>query len=227
MADLQEQTAIPGTAQCEITGKWVHEDELVEIQGKHVCAEGKQILLDRLAAGENATGELETPGILLRFGCAFLDGIIVGIAGALIGGAAGGFLGAMFGETGILVAQGVGSILGAAASTIYYTLMHGYKGQSVGKMAGKIKVVRMDGSPISMKQSFWRAMFFAGIGGITSIPLLFLPLMSEDVLAIVTLAAAAIQGIYGLANAIAVLIDSKYRRALHDHIAGTRVVSIG
>lgn len=48
-------------ALCEVTGKIVPEDELVRFQGKRVCMEGKQILLDRIMRGEdNASPAGET-----------------------------------------------------------------------------------------------------------------------------------------------------------------------
>ncbi|MHB1767122.1 MAG: hypothetical protein ACYCUV_04630 [Phycisphaerae bacterium] len=49
----------PGMGRCSVTGKWVPEDALVTFQGQLVCAEGKQILLDRLRIGEDA----QSPGI--------------------------------------------------------------------------------------------------------------------------------------------------------------------
>jgi hypothetical protein len=39
--------------QCDVTGKWVSPDDTVEFQGFRVCAEGKEILLDRLRSGES------------------------------------------------------------------------------------------------------------------------------------------------------------------------------
>lgn len=39
---------------CQVTGKVVPGDQIIEFQGYRVCAEGKQILLDRLRSGETA-----------------------------------------------------------------------------------------------------------------------------------------------------------------------------
>jgi hypothetical protein len=50
----------PGMGRCEVTGKLVPEDELVELNGQRVCAEGKAILLERLTSGESA-GENDAP----------------------------------------------------------------------------------------------------------------------------------------------------------------------
>ncbi len=38
----------------------------------------------------------------------------------------------------------------------YYTYLEGSKGQTIGKMITKIKVVREDGKPIDMNQAFTR-----------------------------------------------------------------------
>ncbi len=49
--------------------------------------------------------------------------------------------------------------------TLYYVLMHGFRGQTVGKMALGITVVNEDGSPIGFGTAFKRALVFP-IGGI-------------------------------------------------------------
>ena len=74
-----------GLVQCEITGKWVPEDEIVEFQGRMVCAEGKELLLERLRSGELLPGEMETPSIGKRFGCLFVDGLVLGVVSIVIG----------------------------------------------------------------------------------------------------------------------------------------------
>lgn len=74
-------------APCEVTGKIVPEDELVRFKGKHVCMEGKQILLDRIMRGEeNASPAGETRLLaqrqraLLRLVLAYLGTFILSVA---------------------------------------------------------------------------------------------------------------------------------------------------
>ena len=47
-------------------------------------------------------------------------------------------------------------LLSFALYIAYYTYLEGTRGQTIGKMITKIKVVREDGSPIDMNQAFTR-----------------------------------------------------------------------
>ncbi len=147
--------------QCAVTGSIVPEDELVTIQGQRVCAEGKAILLEHLRAGVALPGELERPTVLRRFGCIFVDGIIMGVAGAIIGGVAGGAMGVGGTRVGGIAFVATISLLTNTFTLLYFALMHGSRGQTVGKMAGKLVVVNLDGSPIGMRTAFARALAYS------------------------------------------------------------------
>jgi len=163
---------------CDITGAWVNPDEIIEFQGYRVCAAGKEELLARLRSGEAMPGEMERPSVLLRFGCIFLDGILLGAVGVVINLAV---VGAAFANQDTMeegmVMQGVAQLLVVAIGLAYFTILHGTKGQTIGKMAGKIRVVNMDGSPITMGKALWRAVAYQGpaiispLLWLTSIPL--------------------------------------------------------
>ena len=71
-------------------------------------------------------------------------GIIIGILGSIIG------VGMM--ERG-MVPWWIG-VLYFIIYIGYYTYLEGSKGQTIGKMVTKIKVVREDGKPIDMNQAF-------------------------------------------------------------------------
>ena len=211
-----ELSAQPGMGQCMITGKYVPEDELVTIQGYRVCAEGKAILLERLKAGDQMPGELEKPSVLLRFGCIFLDGLIFAIpamvlAMVLVGGAtlAAGRANAP------LISGGITLVL-TAAQLIYFGAMHAARGQTLGKMAGKIRVVNLDGSPISAKTAYVRALAYTWPNLVQGV------LQLSGAPAVVQLA-SGILAVWSLADVITALINSQ-QRSLHDIIAGTRVV---
>ena len=229
MADTDETIASPGTVQCEITGKWVPEDEVITIQGHRVCAEGKAELLERLQAGELLPGEVERPSVLRRFLCIFLDGMIVGVVHVLLGMA---FLGtAFFAATG---AGGVGStvvavlpLVNAGISLAYYTVMHGMFGQTLGKMAGRIRVVNGDQSPITMSTALLRALYYQ-VPAIVSALIMAVAILADSQGG---LAAADVVnvlfGIYIIASVIVALVDREQQRAIHDRLAGTRVIFLG
>ena len=112
------------------------------------------------AMREGVVGDLNGPqlqyaGFWIRFAAKFLDGIIMNIAMIPLQ---------------IIVAAVASSPEAAAAASIllilislvvpllYTAIMHGKYGATVGKMACGLRVVRPDGSPISMGQGFGRAL---------------------------------------------------------------------
>lgn len=211
-----------GTGRCEITGKVVPEDELVTLNGQRVCAEGKQILLERLKAGEAVPGELERPSVLLRFACWFIDGIIVAVPSliiyvlALLGFGVAMTAGATAEPT---LFMGITSVAVQCLAICYFGLMHGLRGQTLGKMAGKIKVVRMDDRPMDLKTGFIRALAYDGPSVLVGIAVIARALTLVQGINIVV-------GLYVIVNAVAALVDRNTQRAIHDRIAGTRVVKI-
>ncbi|MHC4885012.1 MAG: RDD family protein [Planctomycetota bacterium] len=208
-----------GMGTCEITGTTVPEDELIDFQGYRVCAEGKAEILQRLKSGETLPGELERPRFLRRFGCLFVDGIVIGVVGgafsfAFIGGIA-------FTDPeklkDVSSAQGMATLLTLLFTVGYLTLMHGKYGQTLGKMAGKIKVVNPDGSDITMGQGLIRALAYEGPQLLSPF---FMLALSFEASQIFTMLA----GLYVWANLIVMLIDKEMHRAIHDRLAKTRVV---
>ena len=79
---------------------------------------------------------IELAGWWRRFGAIILDGLIIGIPINILLAAAGAS-----GNTGVLV---VVYLLAIAGGIAYQVLMIGSKGQTVGKMAAGVKVVRHD-----------------------------------------------------------------------------------
>lgn len=202
---------IPRMGQCAITGKTVPEDELVEIQGQRVCAEGKAILMARLASGEALPGEHDRPTVLRRFGCIFLDGLIIGVpftvARIVILGAA----------TTVGFGVGIVSLIGSAVQLLYFGAMHASGGQTLGKKAGKEVVVNLDDTPISSTTAYIRSIAYVGPSFLSSFAL-----MSGN--APLILVTTGIVGCWSLADVICALVDRDKQRTLHDRIAGTRVI---
>lgn len=111
--------------------------------------------------------QMEYQGIGIRFVSLVIDSLIISI----IFGALGSILGAGMMRHG---SWSVG-LLSFAFYIAYYTYLEGTRGQTIGKMITKIKVVREDGRPIDMKQAFKRNIlrvidgFFAYLIGAVSI----------------------------------------------------------
>jgi uncharacterized RDD family membrane protein YckC len=209
---MSTQELEPPTGLCAVTGKIVPEDELVTIQGQRVCAEGKAILLERLKTGEAMPGEFMRPTVMRRFGCIFLDGLIIVVPFSILSG----ILATPRKDTFL---AGLVSIISTAVALIYYGQMHGTKGATIGKMAGKTRVVNLDGSPIDLKTGYVRAIAYVGPTFLTGIAAISAQAMVVNV-------AAIIVGVWGLADTLFALFDRIQQRSLHDRVAGTRVIQV-
>lgn len=184
-----------GVLRCSRCGGTYCGDCLVWIQGKPFCATCKAEQLMDVRSGVNRQ-QLPLGSILKRFGALFLDGIIQALPiyaiFFVIIAASGAFSGK---EPNPLIFLAIYPPL-FAIPVLYEALMLSTRnGQTIGKMALGLRVVRPDGSPISTGQAWGRAamrlvlnFFCAGI--VDYIPAFF--------------------------------TDEK--TALHDLVAGTRVV---
>jgi len=99
-----------------------------------------------------------------------------------------------------LIIGGLISVVGAIALIVYTVQLVSQRGQTIGKRALDIKVVRGDDSPIGLGRSFWLRNFVPALIGI--VPLLGPMFSLVDIL----------------------MIFSDDRRCLHDRIADTKVV---
>jgi uncharacterized RDD family membrane protein YckC len=235
----------PQRVQDEITGQWVPVDETVELHGYRVGAEGKQLLLDRLDAGLPLGGEPERPTVMRRIGCFLLDGLLIYVGAMIvgcillvplmmifaIGGAAlqpqlqpGGPMGpAPMGGLQMLINAGSNLLIGAAAIT-YFALQHARNGQTIGKMAGNLRVVKLDGSAIDTATAWRRSFYFLGPYFAPGLLYLLGPIV--PVIAVVIVAGVAGVGafVYVLVDGIIGLADTDQQLALHDKWTGTRVI---
>jgi uncharacterized RDD family membrane protein YckC len=213
----------PGMAQCSITKKWFPEDELVIFQGQRVSAEGKQTLLDRLQTGAEAPGALVRPGVAARFWCIFLDSLLLAVVGVIMEVAFGMRLWEL-NRYNKLESQWVGLLettLEVSVYILYFGLLHGQKGKTIGKMIGGLRVVNSDGTQISKAKAFARAFVFQ-CGVILMLAFSILGKLAGH-------APLANLGIFlswawMLLDSILALIDTRKQRSLHDRICGTRVV---
>jgi len=221
-----QSTPPEGFKACEVTGQVLPADSLVQFQGKWVGPEGKQILLERMQSGEPIEGtSLQRPGFWRRFGCIFLDGLILFIPSLVINvlfGAATwnpantGAKSAFVFSRGMLLV-GVGELLMFAIGTAYFGILQGYNGQTLGKRSGREKVVRLDGSPIDMKTGILRGAYYCMPGAILAVGGLSTIISVFGVCYVLSI-------LWSLADIICLVADSRMQRALHDRLAGTRVI---
>ena len=235
-----------GLVQCEVTGNWVPEDEVVTFQGKRVGAEGKSILLERLRSGSDAPGTLTAPTVSARFGGLFMDGIIASLFSLLVAGPI------FFASFGPPSPEGnspemLGNIFQPIFQTVlgvviiaYFAFFHARTGQTWGKKAAHTKVVNMEGGPIDGRTAFLRALYYYLPSLLTSSATLILILMQLSTpepagegpapavagFAIIVIAISAFSGIYALADVLFALFDRAQQRAIHDRLAKTRVIRV-
>jgi len=151
-----------GVRRCARCGTPFCPDCLVELSGRPYCATCKsEQLLDVRSGVDRSQIQYSTIG--RRFGAVFLDGLLVAVPmyalmGLLI------YLPASRGETPNPLFNFI-SIPFALISLAYEGLMLQLKnGQTLGKMALKVRVVRPDGSPISPGQAWGRVVMRTVLG---------------------------------------------------------------
>lgn len=192
---------------CDVTGMLVPVEDTVEVLGRRVSPEGRKILLRELREQETApAGEvLVRPEFWSRFVCSVLDSVVLGALSLVIAF--------------VLVPMRRDPVVSkaciAAACFLYYALMHAQFGKTLGKMAGGFRVVNLDGTRISAYTAFARAFWSTGIAAIIGL----LASMGRN-----PHAANLLGGVYSFANCIFLVADEEKNRALHDRLAGTRVV---
>jgi uncharacterized RDD family membrane protein YckC len=151
-----------GVRRCARCGTPFCPNCLVEISGRPYCATCKSEQLLDVRSGVDRS-QLEYAKILRRFGAMFLDGLLVAIPvyalmGVLI------FVPASQGREINPLFNFIGIPL-ALLSLAYEGLMLQFKnGQTLGKMALKVRVVRPDGSPMSTGQVWGRVLMRTVLG---------------------------------------------------------------
>ena len=137
-------------------------DCLVEIGGRPYCAVCKSEQLLDVRSGVDRT-QLQYASILRRFGAIFLDGLLMAIPMWMLMGFF-VFLPASRGQQPNPLFNLV-SIPFSFVSLFYEGMMLQFKnGQTLGKMAMKVRVVRPDGSPISTGQAWGRVVMRTVLG---------------------------------------------------------------
>lgn len=219
----------PIHVRCEVTGREVPESETVVLDGKRVCMEGKAILLDRMRNSGAGEGEVVLhPGFWRRFGSLFIDGLVIVFPFTCINGVTKAAVTARETDTLQMTPLECGiNAAAACAALVYFALMHGAKGQTLGKMACGLKVVNDDLSPITLRQAFFRAAWYKGPDVLMMCAVIVLLAACSPQLAgfcMIALGVAAL--IYVLVTVILALADTDKQRTIHDRATGTRVVRV-
>jgi uncharacterized RDD family membrane protein YckC len=149
-----------GVRRCTRCGSPFCSNCLVEIGGNPYCATCKgEELLDVRSGVERGT--LDLAGIGRRFGAVFVDGLLMWIPAGILIGVIG------FANTTSARVNGAWNfwfLIPAVINLAYQALMLASRGQTLGKMALKVKVVGPDGSTISAGQAWGRELTRAVLG---------------------------------------------------------------
>ena len=147
--------AVEGLSYCSRCGQTFCPDCLVTIRGNTFCASCKAEQMRDLASGVDQSA-LELAGIGRRFGALFIDSLVlsipiiivmVSVIAVTVSGKSN--FNPIWVQPAALVAVGL--------YVVYEGLMLASRGQTLGKMSMKIKVVRVDGTAISTGQAWGRA----------------------------------------------------------------------
>ncbi|MGC9260722.1 MAG: RDD family protein [Phycisphaerae bacterium] len=219
----------PGTAQCSITKKWFPEDELVTFQGQLVSAEGKQILLDRLQTGIKTPAPPTRPTWWNRLWCICLDWLLIFVSWSFIEQAI-TYEALRTRRHALEQTRAATTISGTALflslsviSFAYFTVLHAWKGKSLGKMAGKLRVVKLDGSPVSWARAAARSLATFGLLWVATGAVIFADMWPEIAMISAGLT-IMLAWVWVLVDGLFALFDTRTQRSLHDRICGTRVI---
>lgn len=102
-------------------------------------------------------------GFWIRFGAALVDSLVFLVVEFILGVAAGLVWGAEITESKLFKAAITAFMF--VFGSVYYVVLHALFGQTLGKMAVKVRVVRLDGGPISVGTSILRYIgyFLSGV----------------------------------------------------------------
>lgn len=185
------------TITCANCGQLFPTSAAVMIGSSWVCSTCKPVYMQRMREGGYgmSASGMRYGGFWMRFAAVFIDGIIVGLAQMLITVPLGMVLGTSSSSSAAFGLMGLIYLIMFGLRIAYDGYFVATKGATPGKQILGLKVVRADGGPIPMGRSFGRAAAKVLLGAIT----------------------------FGIGYIIAAF--DKDKRALHDMICDTRVVT--
>lgn len=156
-----------------------------------------------------------------RFVAAFIDGIVMIPVGILSG-----IIPFMSDFPKLAI---VWNIIISLIPVVYTIWLHTVYGQTLGKMAMKVKVLDISEDPITFTQAVIRSLpqmlpvFLTASELINQMQSSAINLFSKEQFQIMYMGIYFLYGVWGVGNCISALVTEK-KRALHDLIAGTVVV---
>ncbi len=253
---MMTQTNPPpeGFKTCEVTGEVLPADSMVQFQGKWVGPKGKQILLERLQSGEpTEAATLQRPSFWRRFGCIAFDWLVI-IAGYMAQTLVIFIIAALMATTHrapllfggspgrpahwLVVGEFVLGVVDDLLIVAYFALLHYKNGQTVGKMVGRLKVVTLDGSPLSLGTAALRAVLYylpilvllpvglyTLIFGYQKVHQVYLP-ANIKLYGFLCLLVGILSFGWWVADRVTLLVDFRLQRSLHDRLSGTKVIRL-
>ncbi len=189
--------SMPGEATqvCAVSGRSFPVSQMVKFGDVWVAGMYRDQYLQRLREGAVSTGRLTLAGIGARFVAVFLDGLIMQAVQFVVGMAIGLLMATTATPEAAAGLAVLNIVISLAIGFSYEAFFLAAKGATPGKMAMKLRVVRPDGSPISMGQAWGRT-------------------LGKQVSALI------------LMIGYLMAFWDEEKRALHDRMAGTRVIKL-
>lgn len=159
---LNHAEVMEGLNRCTRCGKTFCGDCLVELKSGFFCATCKVEQVKDIQSGLESGAEFRYAGFWIRLGAYIVDSIFVSIITIPFAVATGSF-GAQpkFDPDGGFEMPPhfwITQVFSIAATICYWGFMTQHKGQTLGKMAMKIKVVNAEGGPITPGQAWGRTL---------------------------------------------------------------------
>ena len=133
------------SAPCAECGRPFPVEDMIDYGGVKVCAHCKPAFFQKIREGVVVGGARRYAGFWVRFGARFIDNLLLWVIGFGIG--------ATLGALGLAI---LATISGFVINIAYETFFLGKFGQTPGKMALGLKVIRSDGSALTYGRGFGR-----------------------------------------------------------------------
>ncbi len=154
-AALLKRPAAGGVA-CSQCGQLFPPDNMVSYEGRFICAGCKPGFFQRIKEGASVVGHREYAGFWIRFVAKLVDGIVLGLAGIVIGISLGIVI-----PNNRSTLEWIANVIGMILQIAYSVFFVGKYGATPGKMLFKLEIVRPDDSPMTYGRATGR--FFAEV----------------------------------------------------------------
>src|SRR5580704_5698921 len=150
----------PPIQYCSECGRPWPLDELAHFADRLICANCKNAYAQKLREGVAAESTFVYAGFWIRFVAVLIDGVILYVAGMVVQLPLAGLLRSSQTDV-MLLGAGIAYLIEMAIGATYEGVFVSRFAATPGKMALNLKVVRADGSPVSLGRAFGR--YFAKV----------------------------------------------------------------